>query len=69
LIDVGSFRGIGSSLATIRNFFTSIDCTAEGIEIVVKAAHMTALGCGELPGYLSGLPAVPRTFETMDRKN
>ncbi len=44
-----------------------LDVTAEGIETAEQAAHMTALGCGQLQGYLFGRPAIPevRTTEAL----
>lgn len=51
-------RAIVESILTLARGL-KLDVTAEGIETEEQAAHMAALGCGQLQGFLFGRPAVP----------
>ncbi len=51
-------RAIVESILTLARGL-HIEVTAEGIETVEQAEAMTALGCGQLQGYLFGRPAIP----------
>ncbi|WP_051676809.1 putative bifunctional diguanylate cyclase/phosphodiesterase [Sphingomonas astaxanthinifaciens] len=51
-------RAIVESILTLARGLR-LEVTAEGIETVEQAAQMTAMGCGQLQGYLFGRPTVP----------
>ena len=51
-------RAIIESILTLARGL-KLEVTAEGIETAEQAEQMTALGCGQLQGYLFGRPAIP----------
>jgi diguanylate cyclase (GGDEF)-like protein len=52
-------RAIVESILTLARGLR-LEVTAEGIETPEQAAQMTALGCGQLQGYLFGRPTIPQ---------
>lgn len=53
-------RAIVESILTLARGL-QLEVTAEGIETADQAAQMTALGCGQLQGFLFGRPAIPQS--------
>jgi EAL domain-containing protein (putative c-di-GMP-specific phosphodiesterase class I) len=61
-------RAIVESILTLARGL-KLDVTAEGIETEEQAAHMAALGCGQLQGFLFGRPAVPQVAGASSRSH
>jgi diguanylate cyclase (GGDEF)-like protein len=59
-------RAIIESILTLARGL-KLDVTAEGIETPEQAEQMTALGCGQLQGYLFGRPTIPVAVTEFDR--
>jgi diguanylate cyclase (GGDEF)-like protein len=59
-------RAIIESILTLARGLR-LEVTAEGIETPEQAEQMTALGCGQLQGFLFGRPMIPAARVSRDR--
>jgi diguanylate cyclase (GGDEF)-like protein len=74
-IDQSFIRGLGVHSADDRIVQAAIDLAhgahlaivAEGVETTAQLAHLKAIGCDYIQGYLVGMPVPPSTFPPANR--